>query len=128
MHTCADAEPLTKSLPHQFHLELKSDLKPEKDGTWDEEEKFQVEINKSSPSEDNRETRIETVLTDRQIAERKVTSGDPKVTQNFDEIITEKREEKDTKLTTETEKKVQCKEKSFSLQRAWCCLTSRRTS
>lgn len=51
------------------------------------------------------------------------TSGSGKVTENFDEIITEKRED-GAEETTER----QYKEKGFSIQRAWCCLMNRRTS
>lgn len=51
------------------------------------------------------------------------TSGSGKVTENYDEIITEKREE-----NPEETRDNQCKEKGFSIQRAWCCLMNRRTS
>lgn len=45
--------------------------------------------------------------------------------ENFDEIITEKRE--DVVQDNAADNK-QGKEKGFSIQRAWCCLMSRRTS
>lgn len=57
-------------------------------------------------------------------AVRRISEGDGggRVKQNYDEIITEKRDE-GGEVVVEKQK-----EKGFNIQRAWCCLMSRRTS
>lgn len=125
MHSCSseyyDQQPNIIN-KQQIHLDLKpvvvdEELKSEKDGTW-EMEKVLVEVNNGQEQGD--ETKTETVL---RVIRR--ASGCGKVTtENFDEIITEKREEHVEDIVDK-----QCnKEKGFSIQRAWCCLMNRRTS
>lgn len=49
--------------------------------------------------------------------------------QNLDEIVIEKKEVNAEEVVKRRDvEKVQCKEKGFSIQRAWCCLRNRRTS
>lgn len=79
-------------------------------------EKVLVEVNKDQ--EGGGVTKTETVL---RVVRR--TSGCGKVKENFDEIITEKHDDH-----VENVDEKQCKEKGFSIQRAWCCLMYRRTS
>lgn len=55
-------------------------------------------------------------------------TSDAKIKQDLDEIVTVKREETTEVVRKVPEDKVQCKEKGFSIQRAWCCLRNRRTS
>lgn len=78
-------------------------------------EKVLVEVSKD---QEGSVTKTQTVL---RVVRR--TSGCGKVSENFDEIITEKREEH-----VEVAVDKHCKEKGFSIQRAWCCLMNRRTS
>lgn len=50
--------------------------------------------------------------------------------QNLDEIVVIEKKEVKTEESVKRRdvEKVQCKEKGFSIQRAWCCLRNRRTS
>lgn len=85
-------------------------------------EKVLVEVNKVKEADcggGGGVTKTETVL---RVVRR--ASGCGKVVENFDEIITEKREDH----VEEQVDKHCSKEKGFSIQRAWCCLMNRRTS
>lgn len=50
--------------------------------------------------------------------------------QNLDEIVVIEKKEVNAEQAVKRGdvEKVQCKEKGFSIQRAWCCLRNRRTS
>lgn len=74
-----------------------------------------VEVNK-----DNEGSPLKTQTATRVIRH---SSGSAKVTENYDEIITVKRDDNTEEIADN-----QCKEKGFSIQRAWCCLMNRRTS
>lgn len=60
----------------------------------------------------------------------KMVKSDAKPKPNLDEIVTEKleREVEEPVVITNRRTSESSKEKGFSIQRAWCCLRSRRTS
>ncbi|KAG5869613.1 hypothetical protein JTB14_031792 [Gonioctena quinquepunctata] len=119
MHTCCDTdqtESLTKVVP-----DVQLELKPP--------EKVVVEINRSNRTdEDSRNT------DDERDMEQPKTIGIKQQLETFDEIVTMKTvDAEETKKMEEyvngrSIEEKEYKEKGFSLQRAWCCLKTRRTS
>lgn len=139
MHTCAEFDPngtLTRVVvpmqPHQEQVKKSVEektptdtaeaVKPEKDGTWDED-KITVEINKDQSAEPKLEEKCLKQVT------KVCNKVDKSPKQNLDEIITEKSEEVDASPVVVDRKPTVCpKEKGFSIQRVWCCLHNRRAS
>lgn len=130
MHTCSEFDPTwTRELGSpKVDVPASDETKSGRDDTWDEEEekekkKVVVEINKTNEELHSKLTSQSAVRCNK--TETKVTKP------NLDEIITQSRGETDESADiAETIKRsnAENKDKNFSIPRAWCCLTGRRTS